>query len=153
MIVLSCELTAGSFPSAVMNTDGFNAFRFRLIIMHADDSPPAVYRPAVSAAWSLTLPTHGRASVCSLTNTHASDSIPQCPLQIFCGLLKTDSLTWFIFPPTCPSCLNSHSLFFFPDDGKRCGVLGTVGECFGKAINQSPCTNGGLRYGDDSVRI
>lgn len=73
----------------------------------------------------------------SLTDTHththqhigASHSIPPCPAQIFLRVPETDSLIWFTLPPSLPSCLDSHLLYFlFQTGGNRRGERGGVAD-------------------------
>lgn len=103
---------------------------------HVEDSLSVVYRPAVSAVWSVKLRVHSWASIHVFdrhTHTHtpthqhtgASHSIPPCPAQIFLRVPETDSLIWFTLPPSLPSCLDSHLLYFlFQTGGNRRGERG-----------------------------
>ena len=106
---------------------------------HVEDSLSVVYRPAVSAVWSVKLRVHSWASIHVFdrhththTHTHtpthqhtgASHSIPPCPAQIFLRVPETDSLIWFTLPPSLPSCLDSHLLYFLFQTGETDGGRG-----------------------------
>lgn len=128
----SCAVTAGPLPQWA--DEDRRIWRFKVLFYHK-----RMLKTASLLSTDQLSQQHGQWSCLffaghpfvSFTKTHTRPPLLQSPTvlnRFFCGVPETDSLIWFTLPPSVPSCLDSHLLCYFPDEGKRRGVRGTDGD-------------------------